>query len=93
MSVVLAAFHQPRVLLLDEPFDGVDPLGAEATLEVVNEARARGAAVLVSTHLLELAVQACDEAVVLRGGSVVAAAPAAQLRGDEGALTYRSLLA
>jgi ABC-2 type transport system ATP-binding protein len=92
MSVVLAAFHQPDVLLLDEPFDGVDPLGAEATLEVVRDARARGAAVLVSTHLLDLAVQACDEAVVLRGGSVVAAAPADLLSGDEGALTYRSLL-
>jgi len=93
MSVVLASFHQPDVLLLDEPFDGVDPLGAEATLEVVREARERGASVLVSTHLLDLAVQACDEAVVLRGGSVVAAAPADQLRGDEGAHTYRSLLA
>jgi ABC-2 type transport system ATP-binding protein len=93
MSVVLAAFHRPDVLLLDEPFDGVDPLGAEATLDVVREARLRGSAVLVSTHLLDLAVQACDEAVVLRGGSVVAAAPADQLRGDEGALTYRALLA
>jgi ABC-2 type transport system ATP-binding protein len=93
MSVVLAAFHEPRVLLLDEPFDGVDPLGAEATLDVVREARSRGSAVLVSTHLLDLAVQACDEAVVLRGGTVVSAAPADQLRGDEGALTYRSLLA
>jgi ABC-2 type transport system ATP-binding protein len=93
MSVVLAAFHQPDVLLLDEPFDGVDPLGAEATLDVVRDARARGAAVLVSTHLLDLAVQSCDDAVVLRGGSVVAAAPADQLRGDEGALTYRAMLA
>jgi ABC-2 type transport system ATP-binding protein len=93
MSVVLAAFHRPEVLLLDEPFDGVDPLGAEATLDVVREARLRGSAVLVSTHLLDLAVQACDEAVVLRGGSVVAAAPADQLRGDEGAMTYRALLA
>ena len=35
MSVVLAAFHDPEVLLLDEPFDGVDPLGVEATLELI----------------------------------------------------------
>ena len=39
MSVVLAAFHEPPVLLLDEPFDGVDPLGVEATLEVIADAR------------------------------------------------------
>lgn len=93
MSVLLAAFHQPDVLLLDEPFDGVDPLGVEATMEVIADARARGAAVLVSTHLLGLAVQACEQAVVLRGGVVVQAAPADQLRGDEGARAYHALLA
>lgn len=93
MSVALAAFHQPEVLLLDEPFDGVDPLGVEATMNVINDARRRGAAVLVSTHLLELAVEACDEAVILRGGLVVGAQPAEQLRGEVGAATYRSLLA
>ena len=93
LSVVLAAFHEPRLLLLDEPFDGVDPLGVEATLSVVADARAGGAAVLVSTHLLELAVQACEEAVVLRGGRVVGAAPAAELAGRDGAARYRSLIA
>jgi ABC-2 type transport system ATP-binding protein len=92
MSVVLAAFHDPQVLLLDEPFDGVDPLGVEATMNVVADARSRGAAVLISTHLLELAVQACDEAVVLRGGQVVAAAPSTQLSGETGAQSYRAML-
>ncbi len=92
MSVVLAAFHEPAVLLLDEPFDGVDPLGVEATMEVIREHRLQGSAVLVSTHLLDLAVQSCEEAVVLRQGSVVAAAPAAELSGPVGAARYRSLL-
>jgi ABC-2 type transport system ATP-binding protein len=92
LSVVLAAFHQPRLLLLDEPFDGVDPLGVEATLEIVREARLSGAAVLVSTHLLHLAVEACEEAVVLRGGRVVGAAPAAELTGAAGQERYRSLI-
>jgi ABC-2 type transport system ATP-binding protein len=91
-SVVLAAFHEPQVLLLDEPFDGVDPLGVDATLELVHELRQNGSAVLVSTHLLPLAVQACDEAVVLRQGRVAAAAPASELAGDAGAERYRSLL-
>ena len=92
LSVVLAAFHSPALLLLDEPFDGVDPLGVEATLEVVRELRLTGSAVLVSTHLLELAVQAAEEAVVLRGGRVVAAAPSAELVGAAGAARYRALL-
>jgi ABC-2 type transport system ATP-binding protein len=92
MSVLLAAFHQPEVLLLDEPFDGVDPLGVEAALDVIRELRLNGCAVLVSTHLLELAVQACEEAVVLRRGHLVAAAPTAELAGARGAARYRSLL-
>ncbi len=92
MSVLLAAFHEPEVLLLDEPFDGVDPIGVEATMTLIDELRANGSAVVVSTHLLPLAVQACDEAVVLRRGQVVAAAPVAELAGDQGAERYRSLL-
>ena len=92
MSVVLAAFHEPKVLLLDEPFDGVDPLGVEATLEVIADMRLQGCAAVVSTHLLPYAVAACDEAVILRGGQVVAAAPALELAGEDGALRYRTLL-
>ena len=92
MSVVLAAFHEPDVLLLDEPFDGVDPMGVEATMDVISELRATGSAVLVSTHLLELAVLACEEAVVLRRGVVVAASPTTQLSGPDGAQRYRALL-
>ncbi len=92
LSVLLAGFHRPRVLLLDEPFDGVDPLGVDATLQLVEDARRDGAAVLVSTHLLDLAVRCCPEAVVLRGGEVVAATSAESLRGDAGAQHYRDLL-
>ena len=91
-SVVLAALHEPQVLLLDEPFDGVDPTGADATLEVIEEARDRGATVVVSTHLRDLAVRACDDAVVMRGGRVVAQLRADQLAGDEGERVYRELL-
>jgi ABC-2 type transport system ATP-binding protein len=92
LSVVLAAFHQPRLLLLDEPFDGVDPLGVDATLQLIAEAKADGAAALVSTHLLHLAVEACQEAVVLKGGRVVGAAPAADLMGEAGRARYRELI-
>ncbi|MFT4286302.1 ABC transporter ATP-binding protein [Nocardioides sp.] len=92
LSVVLAAFHDPAVLLLDEPFDGVDPIGVEATLEVVSDARARGACVLVSTHLRELAIEACTEVLVLRGGAKVAMVSAGEMAGEEGARAYRGLL-
>lgn len=93
LSVVLAAFHSPEVLLLDEPFDGVDPLGVDATVELVADLRARGSAVLVSTHLLDVALRGADDVVVLRGGGVVAATSAAHLDGDDGRQRYRELLA
>ena len=88
LSVVLAALHEPEVLLLDEPFDGVDPIGVEATLEVVADARARGACILLSTHLRDLALEACGSAIVLRGGSSVAELDAAELTSE----AYRALL-
>ncbi|PUA81329.1 ABC transporter ATP-binding protein [Nocardioides currus] len=88
LSVVLAALHEPAVLLLDEPFDGVDPIGVEATLEVVADARARGACILLSTHLRDLALEACASAIVLRGGSSVAEMDAVELTSE----TYRALL-
>ncbi|MFI7589468.1 ABC transporter ATP-binding protein [Spongisporangium articulatum] len=102
LSVVLAALHSPAVLLLDEPFDGVDPLGVEATLTLVRELQDAGSAVIVSTHLVELALQVCQGAVVLRGGRAVAssagpigseaAGDVLDLRGAEGAERYRELL-
>ncbi len=92
LSVILASLHEPVVLLLDEPFDGVDPTGVEATLDVIADARARGACVLVSTHLRELAVQACGDVLVLRGGSRVASVAAGDMAGEEGARAYRGLL-
>ena len=93
MSVVLAAFHEPAVLLLDEPFDGVDPLGVEATMEVIADARARGAAVLVSTHLRELAVAGLPARA--RAARRLARSPscrAAEMGGEDGAGVYRALL-
>ena len=92
LSVCLAALHEPEVLLLDEPFDGVDPIGVEATFDVINDARSRGACVLVSTHLRELAVEACSTVLVLRGGAPVSTASAGEMAGEEGARAYRSLL-
>lgn len=92
MSVLLAAFHEPPVLLLDEPFDGVDPLGVDATMKVVREAIDAGRTVLISTHLLDLATEVCDDAVVLRAGQAVSRSAAEELRGEIGRQRYRELL-
>jgi ABC-2 type transport system ATP-binding protein len=91
-AVILAALHQPKVLLLDEPFDGVDPLGVDATMDVIAQAEASGSTVIVSTHLLPLAVAACSRALVLANGHITSDGPTSELAGLEGEQVYRRLL-
>lgn len=92
LSVLLAALTADQALVLDEPFDGVDPLGVEVTLGTIQRARDAGVAVLVSTHLLELVTAGCDRVVVMSGGRVVDSAPAAQFAGGDGHARYAALL-
>ena len=91
-AVILAALHQPKVLLLDEPFDGVDPLGVDATMDVIAQAEASGSTVIVSTHMLPLAVAACSRALVLANGHITSDGPTSELAGLEGEQVYRRLL-
>ena len=65
MLLARAIAQQPRLLLLDEPFNGVDAVSQEALLAALSELRAGGAAVVISTHDLALAHLACDEVCLL----------------------------
>ena len=84
LSVLLAALVAQEVLVLDEPFDGVDPIGVRATLDVVNQAASAGLAVVISTHLLSLQVQACDRIAVMVNGTLVEAQQASAYAGEAG---------
>jgi ABC-2 type transport system ATP-binding protein len=89
LSLSIALLSRPLLLLLDEPFDGVDPAGAVAVRRLVAEAVTEGAGVLCSTHLLDAAERISDRLVVIRHGRVLAEGNAAQLRdraGQPGAL-------
>ncbi len=65
LSLAMALVASPPLLLVDEPFDGVDPEGVDTITELLVEARAGGAAVVLTTHLLDAAVIA-DEVAVFR---------------------------
>ena len=85
MSVLLAAFHEPEVLLLDEPFDGVDPLGVEATMDVI--ARASGhrfGGPGLDPPARRWPSQACEQAVVLRRGTGGGRCPSRRARRPGG---------
>ena len=80
VGVVQALTGAPRLLLLDEPSSGLDPLAQEVLEDEVRAAARRGAAVLLSSHVLREVEQVADRVVLLRRGTVVAAARLEELR-------------
>lgn len=92
VSVMLAILATREILVLDEPFDGVDPLGVDATLEAVAKMAADGITVLVSTHLRELLVQISDDVVVMHGGTVIDSGRAEDFSGESGRDRYDTAL-
>ena len=80
VSVVAALIHDPPLLMLDEPLQGLDPQAARALKDVLRERVARGFGVLVSTHLLEVAERLCDRVVILHHGRKRAEGTLEQLR-------------
>lgn len=81
LSAAIALLPAPGLLLADEPFDGVDASGIDALSELFAGAAARGAVVLVSTHLLGVAESLCDQVHLVKAGSVLAAGTPADLAG------------
>ncbi len=84
LSLAVAALPRPRLLLLDEPFDGIDPAGAVAVRRIVADAVADGAGVLCSTHLLDASERISDRMIVIRSGVAIAEGDADALRRQAG---------
>jgi ABC-2 type transport system ATP-binding protein len=92
LSVLLAALTATDVLILDEPFDGVDPLGVDATMTAVEQASEHGLAVIVSTHLLDLLTEATERIIVMVRGNIVDDQPSHVFAGPSGKARYTDLL-
>jgi ABC-2 type transport system ATP-binding protein len=72
LGLAAALVHDPEVLLLDEPTDGVDPVGRREIRDLLREEAARGRAILLNSHLLSEIELTCDRVAVLRRGKVAA---------------------
>jgi ABC-2 type transport system ATP-binding protein len=72
LGIACALIHEPNILLLDEPTDGVDPIGRREIRDILREEARRGAAVLLNSHLLSEMELTCDRVAVLRRGKVAA---------------------
>lgn len=81
-QIAAALVHEPEVLILDEPFSGLDPLAVDAVAGVLQERAARGAAVLFSSHQLDLVERLCDDLVIIAGGTIRAAGARDTLRAQ-----------
>lgn len=82
--VLTGAFlHEPRLLVLDEPFVGLDPEAAYELRSMIREIAARGSAVFLSSHVLDTVEKLCDEVAIIRRGSIVRAGSVDEIRGDE----------
>ncbi len=79
VALISAFQHGPQVLVLDEPTAGLDPLMRQAALDLIREAAASGAAVLLSSHDLSEVSAVCSRAAILRDGRLVEMAPIAQI--------------
>jgi ABC-2 type transport system ATP-binding protein len=79
-----ALVHSPTVLVLDEPFSGLDPGGVDVLAEVLAERARDGAAVVFSSHQLELVERVCDAVSIINRGRLVASGDVAELRARHG---------
>ncbi|MFI7210232.1 ABC transporter ATP-binding protein [Micromonospora maritima] len=79
-QIAAALVHDPEVLILDEPFSGLDPLAVDTVVAVLRERAAAGAPVLFSSHQLDVVERLCDDLVIIAGGTIRAAGPREELR-------------
>jgi ABC-2 type transport system ATP-binding protein len=79
-QLAAALVHEPELLVLDEPFAGLDPVAVQTLADVLRAEAARGAAVLFSSHQLELVEDICEEVAIIDHGRVVATGDLAALR-------------
>jgi ABC-2 type transport system ATP-binding protein len=82
LVIISALIHEPKLLLMDEPFVGLDPTAAFHLKEEMSALCARGGAILYSTHVLEVAQKVCDSVVIIKDGKVVRTGSMEEVTGD-----------
>ena len=82
LTLATALLHSPRLLLLDEPFEAVDPVSAATIRTILQRFVAGGGSVIFSSHVMALVEQLCDHVAVVAKGKVEASGPLDEVRGD-----------
>ena len=82
LAIIAALVHDPKLMIMDEPFVGLDPKASYDLKEIMREKCARGHAVFFSTHVLEVAEKLCDSIAIIRGGKLVVSGKTEDVIGD-----------
>ena len=83
LAVIAALIHEPKLIMMDEPFVGLDPTAAHQLKTIMREHCDRGGAIFFSTHVLEVAEKLCDKVAIIKNGRLVASGTMDDVRGDQ----------
>ena len=83
LAVISALIHEPKLILMDEPFVGLDPKASHLLKGIMREVCDNGGAIFFSTHVLEVAEKLCDKIAIIKGGKLIRTGTTDEVKGDE----------
>jgi len=82
LAVIAALIHKPKLVLMDEPFVGLDPKASHLLKQIMREICDNGGAIFFSTHVLEVAEKLCDKVAIIKEGKLVVSGTMDEVKGD-----------
>ena len=82
LAILSAWLHEPELILMDEPFVGLDPKAAHILKEMMRQVCSRGGAIFFSTHVLEVAEKLCHKVAIIKGGRLIRSGTMEEVKGD-----------
>ena len=83
LAIISAWLHEPKLVIMDEPFVGLDPKASHILKGMMRELCDNGGAIFFSTHVLEVAEKLCDQVAIIKGGRLIRSGTMAQVKGDD----------
>ena len=83
LAIIAAWLHQPRLIIMDEPFVGLDPKASHLLKGMMREVCDNGGAIFFSTHVLEVAEKLCDKVAIIKGGKLIRSGTMEEVKGDD----------
>ena len=82
LAIISALLHEPKLIIMDEPFVGLDPKASHLLKELMREMCDRGSAIFFSTHVLEVAEKLCDKVAIIKAGKLIRSGTMEEVKGD-----------